>query len=58
MAEDIERLLGGGRLGGSDAGGDAPSDEGAFVDGAGGGFVAPGGQTGDGRTSLNDKLGY
>jgi len=22
------------------------------------GFVAPRGQTGDGRTSLNDKLGY
>ena len=58
VAEDIERLLGGGRLGGSDAGGGAPSDEGAFVDGAGGVFVAPGGQTGDGRTSLNDKLGY
>jgi len=52
VADDVLRLMGGG--GGFDAGdGDGDGD---VADATG--FTVPEGQSGDGRTSLNDKLGY
>jgi hypothetical protein len=52
VADDVLRLMGGG--GGFDAGdGDGDGD---VADATG--FTVPLGQSGDGRTSLNDKLGY
>ena len=53
VADDVLRLMGGGG-GGFDAGdGDGDGD---VADATG--FTVPEGQSGDGRTSLNDKLGY
>jgi hypothetical protein len=53
VADDVLRLMGGGG-GGFDAGdGDGDGD---VADATG--FTVPLGQSGDGRTSLNDKLGY
>ena len=53
VADDVLRLMGGGG-GGFDAG-DGDGD-GGVADATG--FTVPEGQSGDGRTSLNDKLGY
>ena len=52
VADDVRRLLGGG--GGFDAGDGDGDGDGADATG----FTVPQGQSGDGRTSLNDKLGY
>ena len=54
VADDVRRLLGGG--GGFDAGDGDGDGDGDGADATG--FTVPQGQSGDGRTSLNDKLGY
>ena len=53
VAEDMQLLLGGHHR--FDVG---EEEEFGVVKDTRGGFVAPKGQTGDGRSSLNDKLGY
>ena len=54
VADDVRRLLGGG--GGFDAGDGDGDGDGDGADAAV--FTVPQGQSGDGRTRLNDKLGY
>jgi hypothetical protein len=54
VADDVLRLMGGG--GGFDAGDGDGDGDGDVADATG--FTVPLGQSGDGRTSLNDKLGY
>ena len=51
VADDVLRLMGGGGFDAGDGDGD-----GDVADATG--FTVPEGQSGDGRTSLNDKLGY
>lgn len=61
VAADMQRLLGGAGRFGSEAFDEREEEEeegGARATVVETTFVAPAGQSGDGRTSLNDKLGY